>query len=79
LKLVVRQGMALALIGVAIGLVASLALTRLISALLFGVSVRDALTFSIAAVVLMVTALAACYLPARRATRVDPMVVLRFE
>jgi putative ABC transport system permease protein len=79
LKLVVRQGMRLTLIGVAIGLAASLALTRLISALLFGVSVRDPLAFSLAAIVLVATALAACYLPARRATRVDPIVVLRFE
>jgi ABC-type antimicrobial peptide transport system permease subunit len=79
LKLVVKQGMRLALIGVAIGVVASLALTRLISTLLFGVSASDPLAFSLAAAVLVVTALAACYLPARRATRVDPMIVLRYE
>jgi len=79
LKLVVKQGMRLALIGVAIGLVASLALTRLISTLLFGVSASDPLAFSLAAAVLVVTALAACYLPARRATRVDPIIVLRYE
>jgi putative ABC transport system permease protein len=79
LKLVEKQGMRLALIGVAIGLAASLALTRLISTLLFGVSASDPLAFSLAAVVLVATAFVACYLPARRATRVDPIVVLRFE
>jgi len=79
LKLVVRQGMRLALIGVVIGIAASLALTRLISTLLFGVSASDPLAFSLAAGVLVATALVACYLPARRATRVDPMIVLRYE
>jgi putative ABC transport system permease protein len=79
LKLVVKQGMRLALLGVAIGVAASLALTRLISTLLFGVSASDPLAFSLAAAVLVATALAACYLPARRATRVDPMIVLRYE
>jgi putative ABC transport system permease protein len=79
IKLVVGQGMRLALLGVAIGLVASLALTRLISTLLFGVSATNLLAFSFPAVVLLMTALGASYLPARRATRVDPMVVLRFE
>ena len=78
-KLVVGQGMRLALLGVAIGIAASLALTRLISSLLFGVNATDPLAFSLAAVVLAITALAACYLPARRAMRVDPLVVLHFE
>jgi putative ABC transport system permease protein len=78
-RLVVGQGMRLALLGVAIGIAASLALTRLISTLLFGVSARDPLAFSLSAVVLGATALVACYLPARRATRLDPIVVLRSE
>ena len=79
IRLVLRQGMRLALLGVAIGIAASLALTRLISTLLFGVKPTDPLAFSLAAAVLVATALAACYLPARRATRVDPRVVLRFD
>ncbi len=79
LKLVVRQGMRLALIGVAIGLAASLALTRLIGTLLFEVGASNPVAFAIAAAALTVTAAAACYIPARRATQVDPMVVLRYE
>jgi putative ABC transport system permease protein len=79
LKLVVRQGMRLALIGVAIGLAASLALTRLIHTLLFNTSASNPLAFATAAIILTVTAAAACYIPARRATKVDPMVVLRYE
>jgi len=79
LKLVVGQGMRLALVGVAIGLAASLALTRLIATLLFAVQARDPLAFAAAAGALLLTALLACYLPARRATRVDPIIVLRYE
>lgn len=79
MKLVVGQRMRLALLGVAIGVTASLVLTRLISTLLFGVSATDLLAFSLPAAVLLTTALVACYLPARRATRVDLMVVLHFE
>lgn len=79
IKLVVGQGMRLTLLGVVIGIAASLALTRLISTLLFGVSATNLLAFSLAAIALVAAALVACYLPARRATRVDPMVVLRFE
>jgi putative ABC transport system permease protein len=79
LQLVVGQGMRLALIGVVVGVVTSLLLTRFLSTLLFGVHAIDSVAFAGSALVLVAAALVACYLPARRATRVDPIVVLRFE
>ncbi|HKW08846.1 MAG TPA: FtsX-like permease family protein, partial [Gemmatimonadaceae bacterium] len=77
LRLVLRQGASLALIGVLVGAVAALGLTRLIAGLLYGVSATDPLSFLAVMALLIVVALLASFVPARRAARVDPMTVLR--
>jgi predicted permease len=79
LKQVIVEGGRLAALGLALGLIAALVLTRLMASLLFGVKASDPLTLGLAAALLAFVALAACYIPARRATRVDPMVALRYE
>jgi putative ABC transport system permease protein len=78
-KLVLRQGLILTGAGIAIGLIAAINVTRLMSSLLFEVRPGDPLVFSAAALILAAVAMLACYVPARRAARVDPMVALRWE
>jgi putative ABC transport system permease protein len=79
LKLVIKNGMSLALIGVAVGLAGAFAMTRLLSSLLFGVTPTDAFTFAMVTIGLLLITLLACFIPARRATKVDPLVALRYE
>jgi len=79
LLMVVKQGSMLILLGLVIGLAGAYALTRLIESLLFGVTPKDPFTFAAVAVLLAVVALMACYIPAWRATKVDPLEALRYE
>jgi putative ABC transport system permease protein len=79
LKLVVRQGMTLVIVGIVIGLLAAYGLTRVMETLLFEVTAKDPMTFVVVAGLLTAVALLACYVPARRATKVDPLVALRYE
>ena len=79
LRLVMRDGAKIALFGIAIGIAGAIALTRLMTSLLFEVKPTDPETFAVVTIVLAIVALAACYVPTRRAMRVDPMVALRHE
>jgi ABC-type antimicrobial peptide transport system permease subunit len=79
LRLVIKQGLRLAAVGVVIGVIGAWASTRLMTTLLFGVTPMDSITLIVVVATLVLVALAACYVPARRATKVDPLVALREE
>jgi ABC-type antimicrobial peptide transport system permease subunit len=79
LGMVLRQGFGLALAGIGVGIVVALGLARFLSNMLFGIRPSDPVTFSVVALLLGAISMVACYLPARRATRVDPLVALRYE
>jgi len=79
LRLILASGGRLALFGTAVGFVAALGLTQLMRGIIYGVKATDPLTFVVVSALLLLVAIAACYVPARRATRVDPMVALRYE
>jgi putative ABC transport system permease protein len=79
MRLILGQGATLAFAGIVCGLAGALAITRFLQSLLFEIKPNDPMTFGGVAVLLMVVALLACYIPARRAMRVDPMVALRYE
>jgi ABC-type antimicrobial peptide transport system permease subunit len=79
LRLIIRNGMMLVIIGVVVGLAGAFALTRLMTTLLFGVAPTDGLTIGVVSAVLVLVAFLACYIPARRATKVNPLVALHYE
>jgi len=79
LRLILKEGMGITVVGIVVGLFGTLAVSTILKSQLYGVSARDPLTFLGVILLLMIVALAACYIPARRATRVDPMVALRYE
>jgi ABC-type antimicrobial peptide transport system permease subunit len=79
LRLVIRQGMGLTIVGLIVGVAVGSVVTRVLSDMLYGVSTRDPLTFVGAPALLLVVAFLACYIPARRATRIDPLTALRYE
>ncbi|MGC2497421.1 MAG: FtsX-like permease family protein, partial [Acidobacteriaceae bacterium] len=79
LRLILREGLAIALLGVAVGLLAALGVSRVMAGYVYGIRATDPLTYAAAATLLILVALAACYFPARRAMRVEPMKALRME